>query len=556
MKWPYVFNVTEYMKDFYNQLIGLFKNVGDDMQEQKSRVDNLVQNAPQPSEVVDIRTAQDGTVYPTARDRIAADRNALQDNIDQNKTDQGTINTGFTSQLAETANPAHNAGGIIFGREYMSYFHKKLMAWNVLSDGQALNLLKVIFSGDSTTAGDSTSSSAFHIDQLIKNLSLQNGLLMTNVINAGHSGKDTEHWNQTYVAQDLAQTPDLYIPRWGINDPYYAHTDNSALPDQSSVNPSIDVLRRTPEDFNISLRAGLQQIRNQRDYTQLTIILMAPNATYDVPNGRDAKWYEAIIPYIKQAARDYQCVFINTYQYLYDAQNAADNMDNPYGDGRHIHPNDVRNLWIANLIFDVIFPKSIRDMYGLSQIKSSLSTIDGILTGNEPPSFFPFGLSFYRVSGSGALYNGGLMTLKSADNVVYQLNVGYHTDNEIASRLRNGGYGSDTWGVWSSNSIINRPALQNSWQDYSAGVSQAEYYISRDNQVHFQGLIKPGTTTAGTILFNIPAGFRPYIDRWFLVDSNGGTCRVTVSPGGNVVLQSGTPTTYLSLDQISYLATN
>jgi hypothetical protein len=100
MKWPYVFTATDFMKDFYNQLKGLFSNVGDDMQEQKSRVDTLIQNVPQPSEVVDIRTAQDSTVYPTARDRIAADRNALQENIDQNKTDQGTINAGFTSQLA------------------------------------------------------------------------------------------------------------------------------------------------------------------------------------------------------------------------------------------------------------------------------------------------------------------------------------------------------------------------------------------------------------------------------------------------------------------------
>lgn len=108
MKWPYTFSATQSIRDFYTQLKGLFSNVGDDMQEQKSRVDNLITNTPQPSEVVDIRTDENGVVHPTARDRIIADKADLQANIDQNKTDQGTVNDGFTAQLADEAQQRAN----------------------------------------------------------------------------------------------------------------------------------------------------------------------------------------------------------------------------------------------------------------------------------------------------------------------------------------------------------------------------------------------------------------------------------------------------------------
>lgn len=108
MKWPYLFSATQSIRDFYTQLKGLFSDVGSDMQEQKSRVDNLITNAPQPSEVVDIRTDENGVVHPTARDRIIADKADLQANIDQNKTDQGVVNDSVAAQLADEVQQRKN----------------------------------------------------------------------------------------------------------------------------------------------------------------------------------------------------------------------------------------------------------------------------------------------------------------------------------------------------------------------------------------------------------------------------------------------------------------
>lgn len=57
---------------------------------------------------------------------------------------------------------------------------------------------------DSIIVGDSTSSSQFHIDQLIQDLATKHGLPIINGINNGHSGQDTEHWNTTHYATDLS----------------------------------------------------------------------------------------------------------------------------------------------------------------------------------------------------------------------------------------------------------------------------------------------------------------------------------------------------------------
>ena len=46
------------------------KYLTDSAQASQARIDNLIQNAPQPSETVDARTASDGTVYATLHARL------------------------------------------------------------------------------------------------------------------------------------------------------------------------------------------------------------------------------------------------------------------------------------------------------------------------------------------------------------------------------------------------------------------------------------------------------------------------------------------------------
>ncbi|MCO7175564.1 hypothetical protein ACFP7A_00775 [Sporolactobacillus kofuensis] len=93
MKWPYSFDMIESMKAFYDRLKQLFADVGSDMQEQKTRVDNLVNGVEQPSEVVDMHLGRDSQTYPVARDMVLGE-------IGKTEAAQAVINADTAAQLA------------------------------------------------------------------------------------------------------------------------------------------------------------------------------------------------------------------------------------------------------------------------------------------------------------------------------------------------------------------------------------------------------------------------------------------------------------------------
>lgn len=78
--------------------------------------------------------------------------------------------------------------------------------------------------------------------------------------------------------------------------------------------------------------------------------------------------------------------------------------------------------------------------------------------------------------------------------------------------------------------------LQNSWANASG---TARYRLNVNGDVDVIGILSGGTTTGGTVIANLPAGFRPTNQQDFLA-WNGGTtvCRITVDSSGNMVLQN------------------
>lgn len=96
-------------------------------------------------------------------------------------------------------------------------------------------------------------------------------------------------------------------------------------------------------------------------------------------------------------------------------------------------------------------------------------------------------------------------------------------------------------------------SLQNGWVAYG-GFSTPQYTKGSDNIVQLKGLIRSGTTNNGTIVANLPAGFRPK-ERTLLAGLCNPQvyCRTDVLPNGNVELylsNSG----WTSLDNITFLA--
>ncbi len=94
--------------------------------------------------------------------------------------------------------------------------------------------------------------------------------------------------------------------------------------------------------------------------------------------------------------------------------------------------------------------------------------------------------------------------------------------------------------------------LQNGWENYGSPYGNAEYTLTSAKVLVMRGLIRNGTTTAGTTLCNLAEGSRPEKAGFFLVASNGVPGRIDVNPNGNVTIFSG-GTGYLSLDQIKFI---
>lgn len=294
---------------------------------------------------------------------------------------------------------AESAGRLVFGEEYLQH---------VVNAGRShlASPIKIIHSGDSTTAGaygDADPILGGYTPSTVMTWLAESYGVRTINVNSGHSGEDTVAWNATRVSADIAAHADMdcYIVRWGIND---GATHGSAV------------------TFETNLRAGLQKLRTFKSLANLSIVLMAPNSVYDIPNNRDAKWFEKINTIIRQAARDFKCVFFDTYALYRDSKNAAGiYYDDPFADGRAIHPYAELTARIYTHIGRMIFDPIVAMRKNVNRISNVHSGELILSVSVTDPNAFPFGISIYR--STDFPFDGIVEVTKSADNVIHQLNI-------------------------------------------------------------------------------------------------------------------------------------
>lgn len=479
-----------------------------------NRVSTIVQGGGpnKDGELVDIRTPDPS--YTPARTIVAAG--------DMTRDMQAQ----FTAQLAETAKRTNH----IEGMEYLNYYLTKV---------RLVQAVKILLSGDSTTANFGITDPRYYLETLIKNLLNSFGIFYANVINAGHNGAGTPQWIESYIAQDLAQNPDLYIPRWGIND--------GSLPKATRL-----------ATFTTNLRNGLATIRAAKSPEQMSIILMAPNSTNDYINGRDAEWYEQIVPVIRKAARDYQCCFVDTYNYMRDSTNAVwqDNMQN---DGIHVHPLETANASIISLLDVPLIPPALR-RYGTTNASSA--DVTKLVT--DPPSSYPLGISWYR-SGADAPYDGMYVTDVQVNGVVFQKNIGiYAQDHEGISIRRGlavkgvpGGIGNDAWGKWmplGSNAKFQNLSIGNGWVNFGSPYATAQYLKDSSGNVQIKGRVKSGTITTGWMIGELPEGYRALEDRVYDVVCNGAFGTVKINAQGQILTENIPSNAYVDFGTIIFKA--
>lgn len=135
----------------------------------------------------------------------------------------------------------------------------------------------------------------------------------------------------------------------------------------------------------------------------------------------------------------------------------------------------------------------------------------------------------------------------------------YETDTK-----RNYIYDGTGWMyVGGASPAVIAAALQNSWVNFGDPWQPAGYYKDGSGVVHIEGMIKNGTTASTTLLFTLPAGYRPPKDSAFVTKSVEGTSQdpqsVNVTSTGRVeygtMSGSAGQNDALSLDGITFRAT-
>lgn len=97
--------------------------------------------------------------------------------------------------------------------------------------------------------------------------------------------------------------------------------------------------------------------------------------------------------------------------------------------------------------------------------------------------------------------------------------------------------------------------LQNGWVNYGGGYESACFWKDKNNNVvHISGFIKSGSTDAETVLFTLPAGYRPRANEKVVTVSLNAFCVLDIYSSGNVVVKYGANSGWISLCNISFRA--
>jgi hypothetical protein len=289
-----------------------------------------------------------------------------------------------------------------FGIEYLYKYHEDLIT---SIDGTGL---KVIFSGDSTTA----------LGQFVnysRDFYIQNGFGNATIVNNAYSGGQTNEWLANgWLTSDLAENPSLYILRWGLND------------------TAGDFTLAKVKEFETNLRTGLAQIRASKTSAQMSVLLMTPNAAGTI--NRDKKWGEQINHVIRKLAREYQCCFVDTYMQAEDTHNSPE-----WVDASLAHPMPIADRWFVDLIADIIIPPTLR-----KQVNIKKNTI--AFLASTSPYTLQMGYTLNQATVANGFPNEGMVETVYYYNISKQVLTTYDTSGVIKTRTWN--VVGASWNAW------------------------------------------------------------------------------------------------------------
>tara|TARA_R110001583_G_scaffold85360_1_gene223676 strand:- start:2189 stop:4636 length:2448 start_codon:yes stop_codon:yes gene_type:complete len=435
--------------------------------------------------------------------------------INHNRTTGRVDNPKITSKLSR------------FGIEFLQHWFNQFVGDNSIKNGN-LDQRVMVISGDSTTVGFNATYAK--PDNIFRETALNNGYVNVGVVNNGHSSKTAEEWVNNYLSDDLLLNPDLYIIRWGANDPYFKDT-------------STDALRRQCADETLAwIRQGVSIARASRNVSLMSIVLCTPGPMNDVENGRDEVYFERLNAGIRQIALDYQCAFVDTYAACQAAHGAAGIwMDALQTPARGIHPGDVMYEHQMGFVAEYIMPK-----YGIGwSVNQFRNSSIGRVTrkGSDDTSKFKAGIDLDRMNAESP-YNGVSFNLRQADGGILQVNYpmqgidNSYTKGAIAARHRFNEIDSTWFGIAKDISSI----LINGWVTLTGGFGRLKSHLSLDGLITITGTLSPGIITNGTVIGVLPDELHPYETEIIPCQTDTKICEVRVKPNGNLELwNAGTP---------------
>jgi hypothetical protein len=96
-----------------------------------------------------------------------------------------------------------------------------------------------------------------------------------------------------------------------------------------------------------------------------------------------------------------------------------------------------------------------------------------------------------------------------------------------------------TSGVTITQESWATPSLQNGWVNYGSGEQTMRYRKDSNGTVWLQGVIKFGTTTSGTLILTLPAGYRPGLTLNLTGLANNALCNFKMQSNGQLVTRAG-----------------
>lgn len=462
--------------------------------------------------------------------------------------------------------------GPVVGREYL------YRAWSFIQtqDGDRTTIpaggpssnLNILLEGDSTAVGYVANIGPTPVTPLpaylapavaIKNQLNNNGVRYVTVSNQAVSGTS---WADFNALPDLSATLALIFVKYGINDATFTTGGVN--------NPQAPVADRIAYMASV-MRAKLAAIRAAPNgsLSQVSIVLVGPTSTADSVNGRNEEWYEQVRKVYVQAARDYQCCYIDPYPFIRDSRTGGLLwMDQPYGGTepgntgpRTVHQREsaMDPLWAW--IIDSLFPREALLEWGAASFKNIGTNGAGeIANAALGPLGYNAGVTWqWATTGGGFPKNGWLKTERFADGVAKQTITPVGAlggDNAMITRQT--ATSLTTW-ITRWTGVAEAVTPLNGWADFSNGLGVlapiASAILDEQGFVQVRGSLKGGTVTATTTICALPAGMRPPAPQQFACVLNNTTLgTVQVNADGSVVLLVTGNATQTSLDMIRFKA--